>query len=70
MIMGRKKIYATEQERKQAQFKQRNQWTKDHRTAFTFRFNNDTQYDVISHLKATPNKSEYIVKLIRKDIEK
>lgn len=63
--MGRKKLENTPTLSERA-----NAWRKEHSTAFTIKLNNDTQMDVINKLKAAPNKTEYIVKLIRQDMER
>lgn len=46
-----------------------NDWGKEHLKAFTFRFNVDTQSDIIKQLEEQPNKAKYIADLIRQDIE-
>ena len=43
-------------------------WRRDNSTAFTIKLNNETQKDVIDVLRAAPNKTQYIVDLIRQDV--
>ena len=43
-------------------------WNKEHLKAYTFRFNVDTQRDIIEQLESKPNKNGYIADLIRKDL--
>lgn len=67
---GRPKKYKTKKQATKAQLAQNYSWSKENRTAFSFRLNNETQQDVIEKLKSTPNKQEYLVKLVREDIKK
>ena len=46
-----------------------NDWSKEHRTSFTPKFNNDTDRDIIDKLNSVENKTDYLRKLIRADIE-
>lgn len=41
-------------------------WQKEHTKSYTFRFNMNTDRDIIEKLDAQPNKSAYIKSLIRK----
>ena len=45
-------------------------YNKAHYRAFGLQLNNETCADVIQKLDLLPNKTEYIVSLIRADIEK
>ena len=46
-----------------------NDWRKKTSVAYTIKLNKTTQGDVISKLQNVPNKTQYIVALVRKDIE-
>ena len=46
-----------------------NEWRKKTSVAYTIKLNKETQADVIAQLGLTMNKTQYIVDLIRKDIE-
>lgn len=41
-----------------------------HTTAFTFRYHNDNDAQIIKKLKEVPNKNDYIRKLVLQDINK
>ena len=60
--MARKKVEITPSQRV-------NEWRKKKSTAFTIKLNNETQKDVIMRLEGVPNKTQYIVDLIRKDLK-
>ena len=51
-----------------AQVKASNKYNKANTTSFTFRFNNESDSDIINHLQSLDNKSGYIKKIIRNDI--
>jgi hypothetical protein len=68
--MPRKRQPTQEELRLQRERATRNKWKKENCYAMTIRFRNERDADVIAVLKETPNKVEYICKLIREDIEK
>ena len=47
-----------------------NEWRKRTSVAFTFKWNKETQADVIAKLRSVDNKAGYIASLIRADMEK
>lgn len=55
-------------------FKKKNEYIKNyHRskmTAFTFKFGNDSEQDIIEYLNKQENKTGYIKMLIRADMER
>ncbi len=68
--LGNHRVYKTESQKNKALSEKRYAWSKEHRTAFTLRLNNETQKDVIDFLKTVPNKQEFIVNLIREHLNK
>ena len=68
--VGRKKVL-TEKQYKQNQNEVSKKWKKEHTTAFTIRFLNEKDKDIIEHLKSlTTPKTNYLKTLIRNDIKK
>ena len=53
-----------------AQVNASNKYNKANTTAFTFRFNNENDADIIEHLQSLDNKNGYIKELIRENIKK
>lgn len=47
----------------------RNRWAREHTEAVHIRFNVETDADILDWLAKQPNKTDYIRRLIRKDIE-
>ena len=47
-----------------------NKWQKEHLRQFKLNFNVDTDTDVIARLEKETNRTEYIRKLVRAEIEK
>ena len=47
-----------------------NKYNKANTTAFTFRFNNEYDSDIINHLQGLDNKNGYIKEVIRENIKK
>ena len=45
------------------------QWEKDNLRSFTFKLNRDKEKDVIEYLESIPNRREYLIELIRKDMK-
>lgn len=45
-------------------------WKREHTTRMTFRFNNNTDADIIEQINAQDSKLGYIKKLVREDIER
>ena len=54
---------------KESQIRASNKYNKENTTSFTIRLNNETDKDIIEHLKLLANKSGYIKKLIRADMK-
>lgn len=44
-------------------------WMRNNTTMMTMRFNNDTDKDIMEHLKAQKSKQGYIKELIRADMK-
>lgn len=55
-------------------FKKKNEYIKQYHkskmTAFTFKFGNDSEQDIIEYLNKQENKTGYIKKLIKADMER
>lgn len=60
--------YRNNTERKRARQKQNQTYKNAKQTAFTIRFHNVNDAEVIKRLKEQPNKIDYIRRLIVKDI--
>lgn len=45
-------------------------WQKDNLKSYTFKLNKTTDGEIINWLDAKPNKRDYLIGLIRKDMEK
>ena len=67
---GRKIIYNTERKKKKAHQLQVNKSLKKTMTAFTFRFHNENDQQVLEKLQSVPNKADYIRQLVLEDIKK
>ena len=46
------------------------EWSKEHMRTVSFRFNKESDKDVIERLDSVPNKTDYVRSLVRKDIGK
>lgn len=46
-----------------------NEYNRDHRTQFSISLNNLSDKTVIEKLRETPNRADYIRKLVERDIE-
>ena len=53
-----------------AQGKATQKWLKEKTIQKVFRFNVETEKDVINQIEKQENKRQYIIKLVRDDIEK
>ena len=54
---------------KMARYEYQKRYVKDHYTNFTIVMNKEKDKDLIAHLQAKENKSEYIKELIRRDMD-
>ena len=45
------------------------EWERNNLRSFTFKLNRNNEKDVIEHLEKQPNKRDYLIRLIRKDME-
>ena len=68
--MARTKIYKTKRQQTKAQTRWTNNWVKDHTKIINFRFNTETDKEVLDKLNSVNNKTEYIRNLILEDIKK
>lgn len=68
--MAKKSTIREKAERLQALYDKQNAYSKERYKAFTIKLNKESQADVIERLAAVGNKAEYIVGLIRADIER
>ncbi|MCI6753969.1 MAG: hypothetical protein PUC87_08225 [Galactobacillus timonensis] len=60
------RIKKTLEERRRYQ----NQYKIDHTVKFTIRFINDKDQDIIDKLQSQQNKTDYLRRLVREDIER
>ena len=60
------RIRKTLEERRRYQ----NQYKIDHTVKFTIRFINDKDQDIIDKLQSQQNKTDYLRRLVREDIER
>lgn len=67
---GRSRKYRTERQRKKAAAETVSKYQKKAMTAFTFRFHNENDREVIEKLGSVGNKSDYVRQLILDDIGK
>lgn len=67
---GRKKLYKTEAERKEAVNQSTYKWKKANTRCINVRFNLERDKEVLDHIDKQPNKADYIRRLILEDIKK
>lgn len=65
---GRKAVFTTKQKEKRIK-EQQNKWKKEHYKAYTLRFNQVSDQDIIEKLESVENRADYIRNLIRKNME-
>lgn len=62
--------YKTKRQRHKATENQKNEYKKRAMTAYTFKFHNVSDSDVIAKINEQDNKADYIRFLVREDISK
>ncbi len=63
-----KRLYTTNRQRRRATTRVNNAYKKRSQTAFTLRFHNENDAEVIRKLQEQDNKIDYVRQLILKDI--
>lgn len=70
MRKPRVRKYKTAEEFARAQLDNINRRNRDKMTAFTFRFNNEKDGDIIQYIRMQPSQMEWIRHLIRREINR
>ena len=68
--MARQKIYKTKKQKTKAQANWTKKWAKENTKLVNFRFNLETDKEILDKLNSVPNKTEYVKGLIVEDIKK
>lgn len=68
--MARQKIYKTKKQKTKAQANWTKKWAKENTKLINFRFNLETDKEILDKLDSVPNKTEYVKGLIVEDIKK